>query len=345
MRWLALYITVGLGVLATPVQAEDSVEAARTSLEKAQKTYLETVARAKVDLQAAGERELKKLRASNKQNVAEQIARIEKIEDQLQEFSAHSKLPTDATLRDAVDRYRESLSKARQKTEKVFDALAQRYIAAKDDSNAKSILEEKTAFFQRANLTGMYEITTNPPFGHATLELTIDGNFKQVQNERAFTGTWSLTSEKELLLKYVSDHFGTVTLSIVDNQHLTGVNVHPDGQKWGWRVIRQSAATFRPGEFTLVIDSGKDLWTYSFHDDGTCSSVSPDEKFRGAGNWWQFNNEIHYELTSQGSYGGVYGNGILKIVDNDHLSGKNFQDNRTWQWALVRKQTDAPTQK
>lgn len=338
-----LFVFAIIGLLASVSRAEDPIEMARTKLVEAKKLYTETVERAKFDLEAAGAKEIKKLRASTKQSVADQVARIEKIEAQLREFSEYEILPTDAALRNDVDRYRETLKKAKQRCEKAFDALAQRYVTAKDDSNAKLILAEKESYFQKGFVPGMFEITMNPPLGHATLELKPDGTFKGIHDEREITtGTWEQTSKDELLLKYVSHNHGTSKLKIVDADHLTGANVHPNGNTWQWRVIRQSAATLLPGEFALAIDSGKDLFTYSFHKDGTCSSVSPDKSFRGAGNWWQFKDEIHYELTSQGSYGGVYGGGKLKIVDKDHLSGENFQDNRTWQWDLVRKQA-APT--
>ncbi len=48
-----------------------------------------------------------------------------------------------------MDRYRETLKKAKQRCEKAFDTLAQRYGTAKDDSNAKLILAEKESYFKK----------------------------------------------------------------------------------------------------------------------------------------------------------------------------------------------------
>lgn len=341
MRCLTLFITIAL--LCHTAHAEDPVELARTGLEKAKKLYTETVDRAKFDLEAAGEKEVKKLRASSKQNVAELVARIEMIEAQLREFSEYDKLPTDAALRDDVDRYRETLNKARQKCEKAFDVLAQRYVTAKDDSNAKMVLEEKVYYFKKGFVPGIFEITTDPPFGHATLELMPDGKFKEVQDERSITtGTWEQTSKDELLLKFVSHNFGTSKLKIVDNDHLAGPNVHPSGDTWKWRVIRQSAATFSTGDFicTTVPDTGR--WTFSLKKDGTCTNTSPDGGYVCYGNWQQFGSEIQFEFTSQGYYGGVYNRGTLKIQDKDRLSGINRHTNNVekWDWTVVRKNTD-----
>ncbi len=71
----------------------------------------------------------------------------------------------------------------------------------------------------------------NPPLGHATLELKPDGTFKGIHDESEITtGTWEQTSKDELLLKYVSHNHGTSKLKIVDADHLTGANVHPNGK-------------------------------------------------------------------------------------------------------------------
>lgn len=346
MRCLSLVVILAL--LCPSVHSEDAIELARTGLEKAKKLYEENVERAKFDLQSAGEKELKKIRSGGKQNVADQVARIEKIEAQLREFSEFDTLPTDTALRDDVDRYRETLSKARQRCEKAFDILAQRYVTAKDDSNAKMVLDEKASYFKKGFVPGMFAITTNPPFGHATLELSPDGNFKVIQDERSITtGTWEQIGKEDLLLKFVSHNYGVSKLKIVDADHLVGENIHPNGATWKWRVIRQSAATLNPGDFfcTTVPDEGR--WTFSLKKDGTCTNTSPDGSFVCHGNWQQFGDEVRFEFTSQGNYGGVYNEGKLKIKDKDHLVGTNRHttENRTWEWTVVRKNVDAPAKK
>lgn len=339
-----LFVFAIIGLFASVSRAEDPIEMARTKLVEAKKLYTETVERAKFDLEAAGAKEIKKLRASTKQSVADQVARIEKIEAQLREFSEYEKLPTDATLRDDVDRYRETLNKAKQRCEKAFDALAQRYVTAKDDSNAKLILAEKESYFQKGFVPGMFGITTNPPFGHSTLELTPDGKFKGIQDEQSISsGTWEQTSPDELLLKFVSHNYGVSKLKIVDNDHLVGANIHPNGSTWKWRVIRLTAATLPIGDFesTTVPDTGR--WTFSLKKDGTCTNTAPGGGYVCYGNWQQVGEEIQFQFTSQGYYDGVYNEGKLKIKDNDHLTGINRHttENQMWEWTVVRKKTDS----
>lgn len=341
MRCLVLFLVVGL--LTSSVRAGDLVEVALTKLDEAKKLYTETADQAKRDLEAAGERELKKLRAANAQNVEQQIAKIEKLEDQLRVFTELGKLPTDSALRKDADRYRETLNKARQKCEKAFDLLAQRYVAAKDDSNAKKTLEEKSRYFQQGFPPGKFVLVTNPPYGFATVELTAEGEFRQIQDEKwTFTGTWSHASKEELLLRYVSANYGSVALKIEDEDHLAGQNIHPDGKTWGWRLIRQSAATFPAGDFECTTDPDEGRWSFSLKNDGTCTNTSPDGKHVDHGNWQQYGDEVRFAFCHEGYYDKVGSSGVLKIEDNDHLSGYNrlTVSRQEWAWKAVRKKTE-----
>ncbi len=324
--------------LSSSLVAEDAIETARVALDKAKKLYSDTTERANADLQAAVTREIKRQRASTKRSVEDQLAFLQTLEGELQQLEMDGKLPTAELLKDEVTLYKETLRKAKLKCEKAFDALAQRYVTAKDDTQAKTVLADKQKYFLRTFKSGTFQVTTLPPFGLSVVDLRADGTFTQVQDESATsTGTWDQTKDDELLLTYdVTNNYGTVTLKIVDRDHLTGMNEHPNGNKWTWKMARSSAATFPTGAFlcTTVPDEGE--WTWTLNKDGTHTNVQGDRTYRGT--WEQSGEEIVFHFASQNFSENEFSTGRLKIVDQDHLTGTNTQHNGlSWKWTVVRK--------
>ena len=326
--------------MSSTVVAEDAIETARVALDKAKKLYADTAERSKTDLQSAVTREIKRQRANSKRSVEDQIAHIETLETELRLFENEHVLPKADVLKDEVTDYKESLRKAKLKCEKAFDALAQRYVTARDDSNAKMVLEEKDKFFGEGFKPGTFQVTTIPPFGRAVVELKADGSFKSVQDESySHPGTWEETQEG-VVLRFANTNYGTVTLKSADNDHLTGQNIHPGGATWTWKMVRMSAVTFSPGTFltTTVPDEGE--WTWVLKNDGTHTNVRGDRTFRGT--WEQVGEEIVFRFADKGYHEQERSIGRLKIVDKDHLTGTHAHDNgQNWKWTVARKAPSA----
>ena len=322
--------------MSSSLVAEDAIESARVALDKAKKLYTDTAGRAKADLQSAVTREIKRQRANSKRSVEDQIAHIETLETELRLLENENALPKAEVLKDEVTEYKESLRKAKLKCEKAFDALAQRYVTAKDDSNAKMVLEDKDKFFGRGFKPGTFQVTTIPPFGRAVVELKADGSFKSVQDESySHPGTWEETQEG-VVLRFANTNYGTVTLKSADNDHLTGQNIHPGGQTWTWKMVRLSAVTFSPGAFLCTTVPNEGEWTWVLKNDGTHTNTRDGRVF--SGNWEQVGSEIVFRFADKNYYENEVSIGRLKIVDNDHLVGTNVVNNgQSWKWTVVRK--------
>ncbi len=323
-------------VMSSSLVAEDPIESAKVALDKAKQLYSDTTVRAKTDLQTAVTREIKRQRVNSKKSVEDQLAHIETLERELRLFENEDVLPKAEVLKDEVTDYKESLRKAKLKCEKAFDALAQRYVTAKDDSNAKLVLADKDSYFGWKFKPGAFQLQTNPPLGRAVVDLNVDGSFKSVQDESySSAGTWSQVKE-EVVIRFDNTNYGTVTLKSTDRDHLTGQNIHTDGQTWNWKLVRLSAVTFSPGTFlcTTVPDEGE--WTWVLKNDGTHTNTRDGRVF--SGNWEQAGEEIVFRFAEKNFYENEFSSGRLKIVDKDHLSGTNVQNNgQTWKWTVVRK--------
>lgn len=323
-------------LLSSSAFAEDPIEVAKVALDKAKQLYTDTTVRAKADLQAAVTREIKRQRINSKKSVEDQLAHIEMLEQELRLFENDGVLPKAEVLKDEVTDYKESLRKAKLRCEKSFDALAQRYVTAKDDSNAKQILADKDSYFGWRFKPGAFQLHTNPPLGRAVVDFNADGSFKSVQDESySHTGTWTQVKE-EVVVRFDNTNFGTVTLKSVDSNRLTGPNIHPGGATWNWKLVRMSAVTFPPGTFlcTTVPDEGE--WTWELKNDGTHTNTRNGKVY--SGNWEQIGDEIVFRFANQNYYENEISSGRLKIADNDHLSGTNVQNTgQTWKWTVVRK--------
>lgn len=333
---LRVLMLLSLGwTFQTSLIAEDATETAKAALEKSKTLYTDTAERAKIDLQSAATRKIKGQRASTKKSVEDRIAHIERLEEELRQFEQDGVLPKEEVLKEEVTVYKETLRKAKLKCEKAFETLAQRYVTAKDDINAKRVLAEKDNYFYRKFQPGQFQLNTLPPFGRAVVDLNADGSFQSVQDESySNAGTWSQIKE-DVVLRFDNPGFGTVTLKSTDNDHLTGKNIHPDGLTWTWKLVRMSAVTFPPGTFlcTTVPDEGE--WTWTLNKDGTHTNVKGDRTYRGT--WEQVGGEIVFRFADKGYHEQERSLGRLKIVDHDHLTGPHVQDTgQSWKWTVLR---------
>ena len=316
--------------------AEDAVATAKTALEKAKTQHDATVERAHGDLVAAVTREIKRQRANKQRSVADQLARIELLEAAQKALETEHALPQAEEFLDAVQTYKEVVRKSRIRCEKAFDAYAQRCVAAKDDVGAKQALKEKSKFFLRKFTLGEFQVTTEPPFGRAVVELKPDGTYTQNQDDKYTTsGTWEQTKDDELVITSENTAYGTVTLKMNGKDYLAGPNVHANGNRWTWKMVRLSKVTFPPGVFrsTTVPDEGE--WTWTLKNDGT--HVNSRDDYHYSGTWEQVGEEIVFHFAGSNYVDNVFSTGHLKIEDNDHLSGSLKQnDGRSWKWTVVR---------
>lgn len=141
--WTSLLVAQESKLSDDPIIADVSAarEAYDASLEKAGYILLDSI-----------DKEIKKVTANGRLKVDDQIRLVEQLKAEREAFQASKRLPSSASVKDAVGQYWIATKVAQSRCEKAFDKAADKYRDRKDLGAAKAILEAKQEFVLNVSL-------------------------------------------------------------------------------------------------------------------------------------------------------------------------------------------------
>jgi hypothetical protein len=199
---IQMMMMVALGMLASVLIAQEpkpSDDPIADELSKAREAYRTSAENAGDALLDSIDKELKKVEASTRLKVDDQIKLIEQLQAEKKAFQATKLLPSSGSMKDAVRQYRTATKAAQSRCEKAFDTAAEKYRGKKDLAAAKTVLDAKQEFVLDVspfNFDGVWVSThSNRWSGRRTVkgEVVIDFNGTACKWERKgaqITVTW-----------------------------------------------------------------------------------------------------------------------------------------------------------